>query len=102
MQQPLDTSTPGVVDFAGDVIEGVSRLPEELRKQADSLNEKLIGFAEGIDREKQETARQVEENLRRQKISSIGSDVATWLQEPPNMLTAFVGVVITIILVRRL
>jgi len=96
-----DVRDLGIVGIAGDIIENASTLPADLRELADQLNREYINIAESVNQQKEETAAQVEENLRQNEIQRIWGDALEWLQEPTNLFLTAVGFIAFVIFVRK-
>lgn len=81
-----------------DAVDFVTKLPGKVSDLTDRYNDKTIGFLQDLENALADSGKVAEQNLRQNKIKSIGRDVAAWLSRPGNLTLAGGGVLMLVVL----
>lgn len=75
----------GFIDKAVNVVDKVTNLPGRVSQTANNINDDLISF---FNKFKRDASIRIEDNLKTQKASSLGSKAGIWLSKGNNMIIA--------------
>lgn len=83
------------------LIDRITKLPGQISKKSDELNDKMISISRDLDSAINNSATVAEKNLKGNKIRSIGSNAAAWVSDNLVAVGAVIGVLILISMVRK-
>lgn len=86
-----------IKDTGVGIVDSITSIPKKGSQFFNELNNKLITLAQDFENESAQVARK---NLKDQKVRGISGKVGSWIMD--NKLLAGAGVLILIIIVRRL
>lgn len=90
------------LDRVVNFVDKVTAAPGKVAEKADQVNDKAINFARQLQEAADRMAGVTQTNLKQNKIGSLGRDFSSWLTSGNNMLFAVVGLIVIVVLIRRL
>lgn len=76
------------------IVDTITRLPGEVARRADDINDQAIEYARDLENALKASGEIAEDNLRRNKIDSLGRDFAGWIQSGQGMQIIIGGVLL--------